>query len=291
MPPRRAFLSLLLAALAATPRFARGEAPATLAPDIKRILDRGRLVVAVAGFALPPFVMDGPGGKPEGSDIDLAQGMATALGVAVAFDRRARSFDELIEQVARHDADLALSRLGETLDRATRVRFSRPYLVLREALLLNRPRFAQTAKDGDPVAVLNTSGATVGVVAGTAAAADVRRLLPQAKRQEYPRWQPDLVDAVLRGALSAGLGDELQVRQALAARPEAPLQLRPAVLDDAQERIAVAVPWDSTQLLAWIDLYLETQVKPLTVEALLARTVEAGKRAAEQPPSASTTSK
>jgi polar amino acid transport system substrate-binding protein len=280
MLPRRAVLGLLLTALGALPA-AAGEAPAPLAPDIKRIRDRGRLVVAVAGFALPPFVADGPGGAPQGSDIELAQGMARALGVAVAFDRRARSFDELVELVARHDADLALSRLSETLDRALRVRFSRPYLVLRQALLLNRPRLAQLAPGGDPVALVDTPGASIGIVAGTAAAAAAPHLLPNARRQEFPRWQPELVEAVRHGEVTAGFGDELEVRQALAARPDAPLQLRPAFIEGAEDRIAVAVPWDSPQLLAWIDLYLETEARPPTVEGLLARAAEMAKRPAE----------
>ncbi len=271
MLSRRALLGFALTALAGLPGVASGQSPApSLAPDVKRILDRGRLIVAVAGFALPPFV-GGPDGKPQGSDIDLAQGMAAALGVAVDFDRRARSSDEVIDLVARHEADLAVSRLSETLPRATRVRFSRPYLMLRQALLLNRPGFAKMANGGDPVEAMNASGATVGVVSGTAAAADARRLLPNARRRDYPRWQPELVDAVRRGEVAAAYGDELEVRQALTGGPEAPLLLRPAILDDTHERIGVAVPWDSTQLLAWVDLYLETQTTPMTVEALLAR--------------------
>jgi polar amino acid transport system substrate-binding protein len=279
MLPRRTVLGLILTAFGGLP--AAAQAPEPLAPDIKRILDRGRLVVAVAGFDLPPFVAGSPGGKPRGSDIDLAAGMAAALGVGLALDRRSRSFDDLIDRVARHEADLALSRLSETLERATRVRFSRPYLTLRQGLLLNRLRFAQIAKGGDPVAVVNAADAVIGVVGGTAAVGEARRLLPNARRQEYPRWQPELVEAVLKGDVAAGFGDELEVLRALAASPDAPLHLRMFILEDARDAIGVALPWDSLQLLAWIDLYLETQAKPLTVEALLARAAEIAKGAGD----------
>jgi polar amino acid transport system substrate-binding protein len=271
MLPRRAVLGLLLSALGGVPRAAAAADPALPAPDIKRIRDRGRLVVAAAGFDLPPFVGAGAGGAPAGSDIDLARGMATALGVALAVDRRARSFDELIELVARREADLALSRLSQTLARATRVRFSRPYLVLRQALLLNRLPFAQLAQGADPIAVLDTPRATIGVVAGTAAPQTARHLLAQAKVREFPRWQPDLVDAVLRSEVAAGLVDELEARRALTARPDAPLHLRMTMLEDAPDRLAAAVPWDSDTLLAWIDLYLETEAPSMTVDGLLAR--------------------
>lgn len=271
MLARRTLLGFTLAALGGPvgAAVAQPAAPAQ-APDMKRILDRGSLLVAAAGFEAPPFVATGANGKPEGTDIDLATGMATALRVGITFDRRARSFNELIDIVVRHEADLAISKLSATLDRATRVRFSRPYLVLQHALLLNRLRFAQIAKGRDPIEVVRGSDASVGVVSGTAYVEYARRLLPNAKLREYPRWAPDLVDALLRGDVVAAYRDELEVKRALAERPEAPLQLRPAVLTDTRDPIGVAVPWDSTQLLAWVDFYLETQVKPLSVEQLLA---------------------
>jgi len=275
MLARRALLGLALAALGGLPRAASAKSPAaSLAPDIKRILDRGRLLVAVAGVEAPPFVVTGADGTLRGTDIDLAQGMAKALGVAVAFDRRARTVDEVIDRVARHEADLAISKLSETLDRAMRVRFSRPYLVLHHALLLNRLRFAQIAQGRDPLEVVRGGDATVAVIGGTAYVDYARRLLPHARLREYPRWEPEAVDALLRGEAVAAYGDELEVKRALAARPEAPLQLRPAILTDTRDPIGVALPWDSTQLLAWVDVYLETETQPMSVEALLARDVK-----------------
>ncbi|MGO8917046.1 MAG: ABC transporter substrate-binding protein [Stellaceae bacterium] len=282
MLARRALLGLVLAGLGGIPGVAAAEtAPAPLAPDIKRILDRGRLVVAVAGFEVPPFVVTGENGALRGADIDLAQGMAKALGVAIDFDRRARSFDEVIDVVARHEADLAISRLSETLNRATRVRFSRPYLTLHHALLLNRLRFAQLAQGRDPIDVVRGANTTVGIVSGTAYVDYARHLLPLAQLREYPRWEPELIEAVLRGDVAAAYLDELEAKQALAARPEAPLQLRSAILSETRDPVGVALPWDSAQLLAWVDLYLETEISPMSVEALLARDA---KPAASPPP-------
>ncbi|HXZ00611.1 MAG TPA: transporter substrate-binding domain-containing protein [Stellaceae bacterium] len=271
MLARRALLGLALAALSGRRGPAAAQGPPPLAPDIKRILDRGRLLVAVAGFEAPPFVVTGADGEVHGSDIDLALGMAKALGVAVGFDRRARSFDEVIDLVARHEADLAVSKLRETLDRAARVRFSRPYLVLHRALLFNRPRIAEIAKGRDPIDVMGELDAAVGLVGAAADLDDARRLLPRARLREYPRWEPELLDAVLRGDVVAAYRDELDVKRALAMRPDMPLRLRAAILADARDLIAVALPWDSAQLLAWVDFYLESEIKPISVDALLAR--------------------
>jgi polar amino acid transport system substrate-binding protein len=269
---RRILFGLGLAGLGGVPRLVRAAAapePA-LPPDIARIRKRGRLVVAVAGVAIPPFVTIGADGTPTGTDIDIATDMAKALGVSLAFDHRARSGDEMIDIIAARDADLAISKLSETLDRALRVRFSRPYLVLHQALLLNRLRFAQTAKGRDPMEMVQESDASIGVITGGAYVEYAKRLLPRARLREYADW-PSMIDAVRRGDVVAAYGDELEVRHALMADPAAPLQLRSAILADTRDPIGIALPWDSLSLLAWVDLYLETAAKPLDVDELLTR--------------------
>jgi polar amino acid transport system substrate-binding protein len=269
---RRTLFGLGLAGLGGVPRLARAAAapePA-LAPDIARIRERGRLIVAVAGFATPPFVTIGADGAPTGTDIDIATDLAKTFGVDLAFDHGARTVDEMIDIVAARDADLAISKLSETLDRALRVRFSRPYLVLRQALLLNRLRFAQTAQGRDPIEVVQESDASIGVMAGGAYVEYAKRLLPRARLREYADWAA-MIAAVQRGEVVAAYGDELEVKHALMADPAAPLQLRPAILADTRDPIGIALPWDSVSLLAWVDLYLENAAKPLDVDELLAR--------------------
>jgi polar amino acid transport system substrate-binding protein len=269
---RRTLFGLGLAGLGGWLRLTRAVAASepALAPDIARIRERGRLVVAVAGFAIPPFVTIGRDGAPTGADIDIATDMAKTLGVGLAFDHRARSGDEMIDIIAARAADLAISKLSVTLDRALRVRFSRPYLVLHQALLFNRLRFAQTAKGRDPIEVVQEGDASIGVMAGGAYVEYAKRLLPHARLREYADW-PSMIDAVRRGDVVAAYGDELEVRHALMADPAAPLQLRPAILADTRDPIGIALPWDSPSLLAWVDLYLETAAKPLDVDELLTR--------------------
>ncbi len=257
-----------LAAGAAAPAPAQQRAAPRRAPDMQRVFDRGRLVVAVAGFASPPFVTIAADGALGGHDIALARGMAQAIGLPLAFDRDATSFDDVIDKVAQGAADLGISRLSATPARATLVRFSRPYLVLHHALLVSRPRFARIAPDGEPVAALEAGDAPLAIVPGTAAAEHARRLVAPARLRAYRRWDPDVVDAVRGGEVIAGCGDEVEAKRALAARPDAPLQLRAVMLADTRDPIGAALPWDSLQLLAWVDLYLDSAA-PLSVEQLL----------------------
>ena len=257
--PSRFIIAALAVVLGAT---AASADPAPLAPDIQRILARGRLVVAVAGFEVPQFVGTGANGELAGRDIALARGMAAALGVPVEFDRRADSVDAIIDIIARHEADLAVSRLSATLPRAMRVHVSHPYLMLRQALLLNRPRLAALTREHDPLEVLNAPDVDIAVVDGSGYADYARLLLPRARIAIFPRWEPETVEAVLHGELLGALGDEMAVDAALAARPAAALQLRSLVLADTRDPISVALPWDSSQLAAWVDLYIDGMAKP-----------------------------
>ncbi len=250
---------LLLAALALAPRAALAD-EGRLAPDMERIASRRQGLIIATAVDLPPYVVTTADGTLAGEDISLGRTLAEALGVAHNFVQ-ADTPDEVVDLVTRGGADLAIARLSITLDRARSVRFSRPYLVLRHALLLNRQHLAQ-APAMDPPAALNAREATVAIVADSGYADAARRLLPRATLHNFPRWQPDVVDAVRQGEALAGYGDERQVEAALTATPDAPLQLRRFVLDGTRDAIAIALPWSSLQLLAWVDLFLESRTAP-----------------------------
>jgi len=249
---------LVLAALALAPCPALAD-ESVLAPDMARITARRQGLIIATAVDLPPYVATAADGTLAGEDITLGRALAEALGVPHSFVQ-ADTPDDILGLVARGGADLAIARLSITLDRARTVRFSRPYLMLRHALLLNRYRLAQAAPGFDPPTALNTPEAVVGVVTASGYADAARRLLPKATLRNFPRWQPDIVDAVRQGDVLAGYGDERQVEASLAATPEAPLQLRRLVLDGTGDAVAIALPWSSLQLLAWVDLFLERRL-------------------------------
>lgn len=246
----------LFAALALAAPSALAEESA-LAPDMARIAARRELIIATA-VDLPPYVTTATDGTLAGEDVALGRALAAALGVAASFVQGERA-EAILALLGRGAADLAIARLSVTLDRARYVRFSRPYRVLRHALLINRQRLALAATE--PLAALNAPEAGIGVVAAGGFGEAARHVFPRATLQNFPRWQPDIVDAVRRGDVLAGYGDERQVEAALAATPDAPLQLRRLVLEDKQDAVAIALPWSSLQLLAWVDLFLEGQAQ------------------------------
>ncbi len=240
----------------------------SMPPDIQRILDRGQLVVAVLGKDNPPFFMGGTD-SPSGLDIKIAEGLAEALGVEVEFNRSATTFNDVVDQVYQLKADIAISKLSRTLSRAQRVKFSRPYVNMRQGLLVNRIQVAQqTNGNSSPIEAIRNFSGKVGVIDGSSYAGFLKQKFPDATIQAYPTWD-DIVEAVVRGDVQAAYRDELEVKKVILKNPDAALRLQTIALTDTKDPIAMAMPWDSDQLQAFVNQYLDTQDLDYTADMVL----------------------
>ena len=237
-------------------------------PDLQRIRDRGKLVVAVLGVDNPPFFMTQADGRLSGLDIELAKALAQQLEVDLEINRSAETFDQVVDQVYHMEADLAISKISRTLIRGQRVRFSRPYLSMRQGLLVNRLQLAQQSQNRRTTEAIRTLAGPVGVIQNSSYVGFLRQKFPQATVVEMPTWE-EAVQAVSRGDVLAAYRDELEVKKVMLVQPDASLNLQTVALTDAQDYLAMVLPWDSTHLLSWVDLYLETQGRTYTVDTVL----------------------
>lgn len=236
-------------------------------PDIRRIFERGELVVAMPSSDLPPFFFNRDG-KLQGVDVETAQELAKALGTKIRFDRKAASFDEVVDMVARGEADLGIAKLSRTLPRSLRVRFSDPYLVLHHAMLINRLRLAALTVGKDAELVIKHFPGVIGVRSRTSYVMFAAEYFPGARIVEYQDWDV-AVRAVKAGQIDALYRDELEVKSELQADPRNALLLKPVVFTDTRDSIAIALPPDSHALLSFINLYLAQRPKALDIETLL----------------------
>jgi ABC-type amino acid transport substrate-binding protein len=237
-------------------------------PDIRKIIDRGKLIVAVYHKDMAPFFMRDSQGGLYGVDIHLTEEIAAKLGVKVEFNCHPTTFNEVVDTVARHEADIGMGSLSCTLERAKRVSFTKPYIILHQGLLINRVGAARQKHGSGIMDILQVPDTAIGVHGGTSHEASARERFPRAVIREYPEWE-DAVDAVMKGEVVAVIGDEVEVRKLIAARPEVALDLQTVVLKDTSDPIAIAVPWDSANLLSWLNLYLDSLGGKLTVEGIL----------------------
>lgn len=234
-------------------------ASADIAPDIDRILKRGRLIVVIFFEDVPPFFMHTKNGEFTGIDVEIARDIANKLGVDVEFNRSPETFDGIVEIVANREADIAISLLSDTLSRATTVRFSNSYVELHQTLLINRLNLAErfpTAETADEInSALNQEGIKIGVIDGTSYVDFVKETYPLATYVPYDDFST-MVEDVTNGNLFALLYDELEISNWKYANPDGGLLLKIVVLEKQTDTIAFAVHRDDVNLLAWLNLYL-----------------------------------
>jgi polar amino acid transport system substrate-binding protein len=248
---------------------------ATLAPDIKKIKDRGQLVVAMTNFDSPPFYYqrhkDGNDKTPavfDGMDVQLATEIAKSLEVELVVNRQANTFNGVVDLVQSGDADMAISKLSLTAKRAMNVLFTSPTIELRHALLANRVELARST-EGRPVqSVINHGFAgTIGVIAHSSFADTARQLFTNATIREIGSWD-DVVDAVNTGTVDIAYRDELEIKRVMRLRPELHLNVRSVLIGDRRDIIAIALPWQSSQLTAFANVILRGK-KRLNADQLL----------------------
>ena len=252
---RRSILMLVALVLIATPAAAQD-----IASGIERIKAAGKLTVAVFFEDVVPFFYAGPDGRLIGIDPALAEDIADKLGVTVEYNRRAETFDGLIDEVVEGRADVAISLLSDTLDRATLTSFSESYVSVRQFLLINRLELgrllaADPSRANDIPALLNNPSSRIGVIGGTSYVGFVAEDFPDAIAVEYDTWS-EMLAAVKSGDLVALMYDEIEIGNWRLADSAGAVELRPYHLAGHPDTIAIALRPGDTDLKAWIDLYL-----------------------------------
>ena len=193
--------------------------------------------------------------------------MADELGVKLVISRDAPAFNDLVTQVAAGKADLAVSKLSKTLTRAKTVKFSTPYMVFKQGLLFNRLQLAKVASESEVNNFVRNYKGTIGVIANSSYANYAKTNFPHATIKEFKTWD-DAVQALINGEVLSVYRDELEIKKVLSSIPQSSLTLKPIYLKDLTDPIAIAVGRDNSQLLYWVNFFLENQ-KQMTADELL----------------------
>jgi ABC-type amino acid transport substrate-binding protein len=238
-----------------------------VASDLAPIIARGELVVAMLGVDSPPFFYQ-KDGKLVGIEVDLAEDLGRALGVKVRYDRSPMTFDAVVQTLAAGRADVAISKLSQTLARTREISYSQPYLTLNRALLLNRLRFAALARKRQITEVIRTFDGTLGVIASSSYEDYARRNFPHAQIVRYPSWDA-LIEAVKSGAVVAAYRDEFEIKRLLKSDPTVALTLRTVTFKDLTDTLAIGVRIDEPTLLSFTNEFLNERNSRLDVTKVL----------------------
>ena len=237
--------------------------------DIKEITDRGYLRVAMVAKDQAPFFFTNESGEFVGVDVDIANRIASRMGVGVAFDRSSQAFNDLVPKVANGDVDIVISKLSRTITRAKNVIFSTPYVKFRQALMINRIGLARVAPDNNQIAnfVKNFTG-RIGVIRGSSYVAYASKNFPDAEVVELASWE-EVVDAAFSGKVLAAYRDELEIQKILLTNPDASLKVKTIVLSDTRDDIAMAISWKSRQFRDWVNILLESDSINFTSDSII----------------------
>ena len=236
------------------------------AADIDEIVTTKVIRVGVTAGETPPFLVGTPDRPPGGLEGDFIAEIARRLDVKVDWIRTARTPDELIAQVVGARVDVAIGQLNDSLEWAKSVRFTKPYVVLREVRLVDR---LAAARAQGASRLLEDKALRVSAAAGSV-------VLPAIQEEFGARlviaadWSAAVAD-VLSGRTVAAIGDEITVVRWLGANPTAGLRLELSPRRDSHPGLALAVPWRSDDLQAWLNLCIDKCVLDGTLPALIAK--------------------
>ena len=234
-----------------------------------RILKKGKITVAMYYQDIPPFFMNDKEGNFQGFDVSLARDIARRLGVEVEFNRDPRTYDEVVRTIRERKADVAISMLSNTLGRARGVQFTQPYIVVKQALFINRLKIAAMKKgQSEPSLLIDQKGVRLGTMAGSSYMGFAKEGFPQATIVPYDDHKKAIED-VLSGDITAVLYDEVEVKRWYAENPERALYVQIDILQDKKDPFAFAVHWEDKHLLHWLNLYLDTIRIDGTYDALM----------------------
>jgi len=274
MKHRSVFLSFALVAFAAGLTTAapaqQSDVPAFL-PDIAPIVERGALIVAQVDVDVPLMFVKRDDDEIFGFDIDLARAMAASLGVELRLLRTAKSYDDVVRQVAAGEADLGISFLSRTARRAKLVLYSRPYFEQSMTLLINRVKGLRFRDKCPTVRELITKteySNLLGLENDSSYEARVRSLNPDAKLQEFGTIDESLA-SVLAGKTAISLQGELTARRFLKENPGARIRLQYRRIGSVTDQIAIAVRPGQYDLLHWVNVFLDEHGVKYTVSDLI----------------------
>lgn len=237
-------------------------------PEMRTLLEKGKLVVAMTEKDQRPFYFINKKGELDGLDVYIAKEMAAQLGVDIEFRRTAQSFNDTVDMVAKGEADVVISKLSRTLTRAKFVKFSAPYIVLKQALLLNRLELAKRTPENQTRKFIRNFQGKMGVIENSSYVNYAKKNFPNAQIVEYPSWD-EVVQAVMKGEVLAAYRDDLEINKVLDSYPDASIKLKQVLFSDLTDPIAIAIRYDRMQLLSWISIFLDSLHLDYTSRSLL----------------------
>jgi len=261
------FMLFLMISTAVSAQLPSSTAP--LPPDIAAIKKKNVLIIAMTKKDVPPF-FSGEGDNIRGLDVEIARRIGAVIGVPVQFRRDAESFAEVVEQVRTGGADIAVSKLSITGPRLLTVRFSDPYIKLKQAMIINRLWLSQNSQGKEVYEVIRTFNGKVSFIRNSSYDTFARTNFPKAVYAPEDSWDT-IINNVTNGTIAAGYRDEFEIKKISFEKPEAAITTKTVTISDSIDNIAVAVHYNSTHLLSIVNYVIRNEYSNIDTKKLMDR--------------------
>ncbi len=259
------FNSIRLAAIAAlTALTLLGSSVATAQPVINRVVKTGKLRVGMSANQ-PPLNVKGKSGQMIGLEVDLAQGLAYALGLEVEFVQK--PFGQLLPALKRGQVDMVMSGVDITADRTRDFLFVGPYLLSGKSLVTTSKALAGAETVDD----INQPDVTFVTLKNSTSAAFVKKNVPKAKLVGVDTYE-QAVAKVVDGSASAMIADLPACILAILRNPDAGLITLEEPL--SVEPMGIAVSAKDPRFYNLIDNYVDAIEATGILSALRAKWFE-----------------
>jgi len=240
-----------------------------LPADIAAIKKANVLVVAMTKKDVPPF-FSGEGDDIHGLDVEIARRIGVLIGVPVQFRRDAESFAEVVEQIRDGRADIAVSKLSVTGPRLQVVRFSDPYVKLRQSLVVNRLWLSQNSQGREVYQVIREFNGKISFIRNSSYDTFARINFPNAQFLPEDKWDV-IIDRVTRGDIAAAYRDEFEIKKIAFEKPDAAISTKTITIADSVDNIAVAVNPRAIQLLSIVNYVIKNEYNNIDTRKLMDR--------------------
>ena len=244
------------------------EAYSLMSPDIYKIKMAGVLKVGISTQFLPPFIMTNSSGDFIGLDINIAKDIAKNLNVELVLNTNSTTFNELIRLTAQNEVDFSISCLSKTSKRSNIVNFTIPYTRLHNAIIINKLKTIKFKDAQNPITLLANPNMTIGIVKDSSYEEFSRNEFGNAQIIAFPTWE-QVSKAVISGEICSGFFDDNQVNILIRQKPELALNLTAFSFKDKADNISIAVNWQKTHLLTWLNSYIESSNIPRNIKELM----------------------
>lgn len=243
------FHSIRLAAFAALTAFTLlfASASTAQAPVLNRVVKTGTLRVGMSANQ-PPLNVKSKSGQMIGLEVDLAKGLAYALGFELEIVQQ--PFGELLPALRKGKVDMVISGVDITADRTRDFLFVGPYLLSGKSLVTASKSLAnaQTVED------VNTPDVTFVTLKNSTSAAFVKKHVPKANLVTVDNYE-QAIAKVIDGSASAMIADLPACMLAVLRNPDAGLFTLEEPL--SVEPMGIAVSAKDARFYNLIDNYID----------------------------------